>query len=101
MINEGQPTTMLNCELGPEGFKLAGRLYDYNSLKNFSVIYKPRESLKNLYFEFNSSISQTLSIPLRSMDPLIVRNFLLKYLKEDLERTDEPLSEQLTKMLKL
>ncbi len=101
IINESQPVAMLDCELGPEGFKLAGRLYEYNDLKNFSVLYIPKEGLKNLYFEFNSSLSQRLSIPLRSLDPLTIRNFLLKYLKEDLERTEAPLSEQLTKMLKL
>lgn len=101
IINENQPVTMLKCELGPEGLKLNGRLYEYNSLKHFSVIYQPKNGLKNLYFEFNSSMAQRLSIPLRSMDPLAIRNFLLKYLKEDLERTEAPLSEQLTKLLKL
>lgn len=101
IINESQPVAMLDCELGPEGFKLAGRSYEYNTLKNFSVLYIPKESLKNLYFEFNNPVKQRLSIPLRSMDPLTIRDFLLKYLKEDLERTEAPLSEQLTKMLKL
>jgi len=101
IINENQPVSMLDCELGPEGFKLAGRLYEYGELKDFSLIYKPKESLKTLYFEFNSSVKQRLSIPLRSLDPLTIRNFLLKYLKEDLDRTDPPLSEQLTKLLKL
>lgn len=101
IINENQPVTMLNCELGPEGVKLDGRLYEYGDLKNFSVIYQPKESIKNLYFEFTNSLKQRLSLPLRNMDPLIVRNFLLKYLKEDLERTEAPLSEQLTKLLKL
>jgi len=101
IINENQPVNLLDCELGPEGFKLAGRLYEYNSLRNFSVVYKPRDGLKNLYFEFKSSTKQRLSVPLRSLDPLAVRNFLLRYLKEDLERTDVPLSEQLTKLLKL
>lgn len=101
LINENQPVAMLDCKLGPEGVKVANRLYEYGSIKNFSVIYKPRESVKNLYFEFNSSVRQRLSIPLRSMDPLLVRNYLLKYLKEDLERSETPLSEQLTKLFKL
>jgi len=101
IINDSQPVSMLNCELGPEGVKLAGRLYEYADLKDFSIIYQPKESIKNLYFEFTNSLKQRLSFPLRHMDPLTVRNFLLKYLKEDLERTEAPLSEQLTKLLKL
>jgi len=42
-----------------------------------------------------------LSVPLRRMDALTVRNFLVRYLDEDLTRTVPPLSEQLTKLLKL
>ncbi len=101
IINESQPPLMVNVELGPEGIKLGARFYDYDDFKNFSVIYKPKQSLKNLYLEFKGSIRPRLSIPLRSLDPLIIRNFLFRYLSEDLERTDPPLSEQLTKLLKL
>jgi len=51
--------------------------------------------------EFKNPIKPRLSIPLRSLDPLTIRNYLVKYLDEDLERTEPPLSEQLTKRLKL
>ena len=56
---------------------------------------------KQLYFEYKSGLKPRLSIPLRRMDVLVVRNFLIKYLDEDLDRTDPPLSEQLTKVMKL
>jgi len=101
IINEGQPTLMVSVELGPEGVRLGSKFYDYDSLKHFSVIYKPKQSIKNLYLEFKNSLRPRLSIPLRRLEALTVRNFLVKYLDEDLERTDPPLSEQLTKLLKL
>ena len=98
---EKRPPEMINFELGPEGIKIGGKFYDYDDIKNFCVLYKPKQSIKQLYFEFKSSARQRLSIPLRRMDALTVRNFLVRYLDEDLERTNKPLSEQLTKLLKL
>ena len=49
VINEGQPPIMVNFELGPEGIKIGRRFHDYDKIKNLSVIYKPKESVKNLY----------------------------------------------------
>ncbi|MFA5023975.1 MAG: hypothetical protein WC523_03420 [Patescibacteria group bacterium] len=101
IINESQPPIMVEVELGPEGLKIGTKFYDYDVLQNFSVLYKPKQGLKNLYFEFKNSLRPRLSLPLRRQDALTVRNFLIKYLDEDLERTVPPLSEQLTKLLKL
>jgi len=101
IINESQPTIMVDIELGPEGLKVGTKFYDYDELKNFAVLYKPKQGIKNLYFEFKASLRLRLSIPLRRLDALTVRNFLIRYLDEDLERVAPPLSEQLTKLLKL
>jgi hypothetical protein len=101
IINENQAPLMVDFELGPEGIKIGHHFYDYDELKNFAVLYKPKDSLKNLYFEFKATFRPRLSIPLRRQDALTVRNFLIRYLNEDLERVDAPVSEQLTKLLKL
>ncbi len=101
IINDSQNPLMVDFEIGPEGVKIGRRFYDYDELKNFSVLYKPKDSVKNLYFEFKSFAHPRLSVPLRRMDALTVRNFLVRYLDEDLTRTDPPLSEQLTKLFKL
>ena len=101
IINESQPPLMVKVELGPEGVKVGNRFYDYDDFKHFAVLYKPKQSIKNLYLEFKNSLRPRLSIPLRSQDALEARNFLVRFLDEDLERTEAPLSEQLTKVLKL
>lgn len=101
IINDSRAPIMINVELGPEGVKVGSTFYDYDEIKNFAVLYKPKQSLKNLYFEFKSSMRPRLSLPLRRLDALTVRNFLIRYLSENLERTEAPLSEQLTKLLKL
>jgi len=101
IINDSQEPLQVEFELGPEGVKIGRKFYDYDDFKNFSVLYKPKESVKNLYFEYKNTMHPRLSVPLRRMDALTVRNFLIRYLDEDLERTTPPLSEQLTKLLKL
>jgi len=101
IFNESQPTIMVEVELGPEGVKIGQTFYDYDELKNFCVLYKPKMSIKNLYFEFKNTMRPRLSLPLRRLDALTVRNFLVRFLDEDLDRANPPLSEQLTKLLKL
>lgn len=100
-FNEKSEPLMITFQMGPEGIKVGGRFYDYDEIKNFAVLYKPKQSVKQLYFEFKNSARPRLSIPLRRMEALAVRNFLIRYLDEDLERDNPPLSEQLTKLLKL
>ena len=101
IMNDSQTPAMVDFELGPEGVKIGRTFYDYDVLKNFAVLYKPKEGIKNLYIEFKNTMHLRLSVPLRRMDALTVRNFLVRYLDEDLERNNPPLSEQLTKLLKL
>jgi len=101
ITNEKRPPRIVDIKLDYEGIQVGSRFYDYDDFKHFAVIYKPKQSIKNLYLEFKNVITPRLSIPLRSLDPLTIRNYLVKYLDEDLDRTEPPLSEQLTNRLKL
>lgn len=102
IINDGQEPNMVDFKIGPEGINIGKRFYDYDDLKHFSIIYKPNREVKHLYIEFRNGLTRPrLSIHLDEQDPITVRNYLLRYLDEDLERTDPPVSEQLTKLLKL
>jgi hypothetical protein len=101
LINDSRMALMVDVALGPEGVKVGQRFYDYGEFKNFAVLYKPKQSVKQLYFEYKAGLRPRLSLPLRRLEALTVRNFLIKYLDEDLDRTEIPLSEQLTRLLKL
>lgn len=92
---------MLPVVIGDEGIQFGHKFYDYDEIRNFSVIYKPRDEVKNIYIEFKAVTKPRLTIPLMSEDPLIVRERLLRYLPEDLDRLHPPASEGLAKMLKL
>ena len=101
ILHDGKEPENVDFVIYSEGLRIGKRFYDYDEIKNFSVIYKTSKNIKNLYFEFNGAIKPRLSIPLKNTNPLQIREALLKYLKEDLERTDEPVSEGLAKLFKL
>lgn len=101
IIHDGQEPMKVDFSITSEGIIVGKRFYDYDEIKDFAIVYKPHQEVKNLYFEFKSIIKPRLSIPLNNFNPLPIRENLLKYLPEDLERTDQPVSEALAKMFKL
>ena len=101
VLRDGQEPDFVKISLTEEGIMVGRKFYDYDEFKNFSIVYKPKQEIKNLYFEFNNSLKPRLSIPLKKMNPLLIRKNLLRYLPEDLDRTDRPLSEELGKLFKL
>jgi len=101
ILHDGNEPILIKVSLTDEGVVVGRKFYDYDEFKDFSVVYKPRQEVKNLYFEFKNAIKPRLSIPLDKQNPLLIRENLLKYLPEDLDRTDQPLSEGLAKLFKL
>ncbi len=101
ILHDSREPDLIKVSITDEGMIVGRKFYDYDEIKNFSIVYKPKQEVRNLYFEFKSALRQRLSIPLGDMNPLSIRENLLKYLPEDLDRTDQPLSEGLAKMFKL
>lgn len=101
ILNDGRDPQKVKIVIDGEGIYIGKRFYDYDEFRNFSMVYKPKRDIKNIYFEYKNKTKQRISIPLMDNNPLIVRDFLLRYLDEDLDRTDEPLSEALARFLKL
>jgi hypothetical protein len=123
VVFDGGKPGMLNVALDDRGVTVGKESYSYDQIQDFFIIYQPEEGVKNLYLEFKRFARPSLpeneptryswlfwlvnfartrfSIPLEDMNPVIIRRNLLKYIKENLERTTPPLSEQLTKLFKL
>jgi hypothetical protein len=101
ILHDGQEPMKVDFTITDQGLVVGKKFYDYDVIKDFSIIYKPHDKVKNLYFEFKNVVRPRLSVPLDKMNPLPIRENLLKYLPEDLERTDQPLSEALAKIFKL
>lgn len=101
VLNESREAIKVKVKLTPEGVHIGRNFYDYDDLENFSIIYKPDDEIKNLYFEFNNTLKQRLSINLEDRNPVKIRNFLSQYLEEDTDRSNPPLSEKLAGLFKL
>ncbi len=101
IMQHGQETDKVLIELDNEGLTIGQKFYDYDNFRHFAIVYKPKLGDKNLYFEFQNALKLRISLPLENMNPVEIRNHLLQFLDEDTERTDIPLSESLSKILKL
>lgn len=101
VLHDARTPQPVLISLTTEGVIVGNRFYDYDEVKDFAIVYKPTQNLKRLYFQFKSARKQRLSLALHDTNPLFVRENLLKYVPEDLERTDEPISEFLSRILKL
>ncbi len=101
ILYDAHEPNLVDFAITPEGLIVGRRFYDYDEIKNFSIVYKPRLGVKNIYFEFKNFLRHRLTIPLQDQNPVEIRKILLKYLPEDTERVDPPFSENLAKILKL
>jgi hypothetical protein len=123
VIFDGNKPGMLDVVISDQGVMVGKEFYSYDQIQDFFIIYEPDQGMKNLYLEFKRFVKPSLpdseparyswlfwivnfartrfSIPLGDTNPIVIRRNLLKYLKENLERTTIPLSEQLTKLFKL
>lgn len=84
-----------------EGLIIGSKFYNYDTFREFSVIFKPAENIRVLYLEYKNTMMPRLSIQLADTNPVQLREILLQYLEEDLERTDESNSDYFSRLLKL
>lgn len=83
------------------GIMLNDIFYDYNkNLNKFWIAYNPPE-VKKIYFEFKNMLRTHLVIPIAGQSPLDLRDILLEYLDEDLDKEGESTAEALGRLLKL
>ncbi|MFH1413147.1 MAG: hypothetical protein ABIG10_03955 [bacterium] len=101
VINHFREPDMIEFAIMTEGIIIGNKFHDHDTIKHFSIIYKPGDNLKSLYLEFKNIIKPRLTVPLMNANPLVAREHLLKYIMEDLDRTDEPNTDFITKKLKL
>lgn len=74
--------------LTEQGLKIKGLLYRYDTvLKSFWIVYRLPEA-KTLNFETTNYLNHEITVQLGDQNPLEARDFLLKYLPEDLEREE-------------
>ncbi|OGY41779.1 MAG: hypothetical protein A2Y82_02805 [Candidatus Buchananbacteria bacterium RBG_13_36_9] len=93
------PPKDLNFQITEEGILLGNQLFTYDKIKNFYIIYKP-PLVKKLFFTLKG-FAPDLSIMLYDNNPLPIREKLLEYLQEDLEKEIETMDDIFEILLKL
>jgi uncharacterized membrane protein YdbT with pleckstrin-like domain len=93
-------TNEIDFMITEDGVVVNEKLYEYKSLKNFFIIYEPPQ-IKTLYFEPKNIFIPRIPVDLQDQNPVKIREVLLNYLPEDLERENEPVSEQFSRIFKI
>jgi len=83
-----------------KGIKIGKKQHQFKNIRNFWIIYDPPH-INKLFFGFKSFTSTRLSVPLKNQNPLKIRDVLLKFLEEDLDKEEEPISEQMGRWIKM
>ena len=86
--------------LTEDGVVINNKLIEYNSLDHFYLVYYPPK-IKNLYLQPKNILRPVIVVPLENENPIEIREILLRYLQENLEKEEMPASESLSKVLKL
>lgn len=91
---------MLRCTIWEDGVTVNDKLYRYDSLEKFWIIYNPPES-KYLYLRLKGALRPDLVIALENANPVKVRDGLLRFVPEDATKEEESVAEVLGKRYKL
>ena len=86
--------------IGEDGVIIDRKFYPHKVLKSFWIIYEPPD-VKYLYIDFRNSVSKSLPVPLEDINPLMVREVMLNYLEEDLEKEEEDFDETFARMMNI
>ena len=78
------------------GLQIDSRLFPYENLRSFWIHYDP-PAKKNITIEPKKLFMPTMLIPLEDTDPNIIREHLLKFLKE--ERHEESITQTISRLL--
>jgi len=86
-------------QITEDGILIGNQFFNYDQLRNFYIVYDP-PVVKKLFF-YPRGINPVISIPLFDKNPLLIRQKLMEYLKEDIERKTQSIDDQLETILKL
>jgi hypothetical protein len=99
-IYEVKEPRSLSVVIWEDGVQFGSKFYDYDNLDGFYLIYKP-DVVKKVYLEFHSGWRQDLGISIDDQNPVEIRDILLEYLPENLDKEDESLSDTMGRVFKI
>lgn len=100
LLNTFQAPEKLDIAITTSGIIVGNDFYIYKEIKDFSIVYEP-PAIKVLYFDFEKPWLPLISVPLEETDPNQVRECLLPFCLENLERSEETLTDYVRRLYKL
>lgn len=94
-----EPKNIL-VQIGQNGIVWHGKLYLYQDIEHFGIVYQPPYT-KLLYLEHRNSVVPRLRIPLAEQNPLDIRTHLKQYVHENLDLQEEPISDIVARLLRI
>jgi hypothetical protein len=99
MVNMIRKPQRLPVHVTTLGIVLGNEFFPYDDIKDFSIVYKP--PVKTLYLDFKNSWKPLTSIPLEEIDPNQLREQMLAFVFENLDRDDESLTDTIARLYKM
>ncbi|HBR80651.1 MAG: hypothetical protein UW63_C0092G0002 [Candidatus Uhrbacteria bacterium GW2011_GWF2_44_350] len=100
LLSTFQAPDKIEVAITTSGIMVGEAFFNYKDVKDFSIVYEPPE-VKTLYFDFQKPWQPLVSIPLESNDPNQIRECLLPFCLENLERSEETLTDVVRRVYKL
>ncbi len=100
LFGQLKPSNRIMVHITSLGVVFGEDFYPYEEIRDFSIIYQPPH-VRLLYISFNKAWQPTIAVPTEDADPNTLREVLLPYLFENLEREDETLTDSIRRVYKL
>ncbi len=100
LVTTFQEPARMDVFITTTGIVIGNSFYEFRSINDFSIVYDPPH-VKLLYVTFVQAWRPMLAIPLEDVDPNEVRDQLLPYCLENLNRSSERLTDRLRRVYKL
>ena len=94
------PREKVRFSVTDSGIMVGQHAWAFRDIKRFWFVYEPPE-VKSLYLLTNSLMHPRMNIHLDDVDPNDVRTALGRFVKEEIVETDEPISDFVSRILKL
>jgi hypothetical protein len=94
------PSRKIDFAITDAGIVVGETLYPYRDIRRFWFIYEPPE-VKSIYFEFKNALRPRMNVDLGTMNPNVIRDAIGRFVKEDFNEDEEPISDYLARIFKL
>ncbi len=100
LLNSFRKPKRIQIHITNAGVVIGEDFHEYKDLKDFSIVYDPPVTTV-MYIDFQSIWKPLISINFEQTDPIFIRDTLLHFIDENLEREEERLSDLVQKVHKI